>query len=130
MSAVAAVADLQGEFLAKTEARLEELRPQVEEYNQLSDLRSRLTGSRPSPVASPPRRASTPRSTTGSRKIAPRGSRKAEFLKLVHEQPGISVSEAAAAMSIQPNYLYRIREQAQAEGEIRVEGSSNFPVSV
>lgn len=51
-------------------------------------------------------------------------------MKLISENPGITVSELGKKMSLNhPNYLYRILPDLQKEGRIRREGSGYHPAS-
>ena len=45
-------------------------------------------------------------------------------MKLVQENPGITASEIARNMSIQPNYLYRVLGDLQKEGKVKKSGRS------
>ncbi|HKO29274.1 MAG TPA: hypothetical protein VJU80_17575, partial [Solirubrobacteraceae bacterium] len=64
------------------------------------------------------------RSTNGRRRRGRRGgTRSAQALKVVRDNPGISVSEMAGKMSIkQPNYLYRVMNQLEADGSVAKSG--------
>jgi hypothetical protein len=79
-------------------ARLDELKPLVEEYSQLEAAAAALAG-----VSGAPRPAK--RRAGRSRG---RGERAAEALSLVQEQPGITIPELATKMGIEKNYLYRV----------------------
>lgn len=50
------------------------------------------------------------------------GGRQAEFVKIVANHPGISVSEAAREMDVAPNYLYRVAADAIEAGKVRKDG--------
>ncbi len=109
------------------ERRLQELKQEVE---QLEAARSALTGSRRGP-GRPRRAASTPR--RGRRPGRPRGrrggnTRARQTLELVQRQPGISIPEIAAAMKIEPNYLYRVLPKLVQEGQVRRDGKGWHPV--
>ena len=54
----------------------------------------------------------------------PRGSgtRAAQALQLVGEQPGITIPELAAAMGIKQNYLYRVMPGLAEEGKVTKSG--------
>jgi predicted transcriptional regulator len=45
-------------------------------------------------------------------------------VKLIKENPGITASEIAKKMSIQPNYLYRVLGDLQKEGRVKKSGRS------
>jgi DNA-binding IclR family transcriptional regulator len=52
-----------------------------------------------------------------------------EALELVRKQPGITIPEIAAAMSIKPNYLYRVLPQLASRGEVKRDGQGWHPGS-
>ena len=65
------------------------------------------------------------RSTNGRRRRRGRrgGTRAEQALKVVRDNPGISVSEMAGKMSIkQPNYLYRVMNQLESDGSVKKAG--------
>ena len=99
------------------DARLRELRPLVDEFNQLEKAASALAGVGES--AKPrARRASTgPRRKRGR----PRGSgnRAKQALELVRARPGITITELADTMGIKANYLYRVMPTLQKEGQVK-----------
>jgi hypothetical protein len=126
-----ALADFLDEKLKEIDTRLKELRPLVEEFNRLESARNALSGvttdSGGTSGSSGRRRGpGRPRgSGSGSgRRGRPRGgnTRAKEALELVRARPGITIRELAEAMSIQPNYLYRILPQLEQEGQVKREG--------
>jgi hypothetical protein len=114
-------------------ARLKELRPLVDEYNELRRVAERLgidvdaaDGGR----ARRPRRA-----TTTSRRRAPSASRRraggtratgaerrARILGLIEKRPGISVPEISKEMGVDPPPLYRVVRKLQADGVVKKDG--------
>lgn len=62
--------------------------------------------------------------TTRRRRRRRRGTRAEQAVKLVQENPGITASEIARNMSIQPNYLYRVLGDLQKEGKVKKSGRS------
>jgi hypothetical protein len=137
------MADFLSDQRAALEKRLKDLRPQFEEYLHLEKVKEALEGvgggggstrrrgpGRPKgstarrgpgrPKGSTTRR----RSTNGRRRRGRRGgTRAAQALKVVRENPGITVSEMAGKMSIkQPNYLYRVMNQLEGEGAVKKTG--------
>lgn len=120
--AVAHVNDLLTETRQKMESELEELRASHEAFLRLEQILSnfdQITSERP---------ARAQRRGNGTSR-APRGSRSAEFLALVQESDGITVTEAADKMDgINPNYLYRIAKELTDAGEVRKDGKQYFPV--
>jgi hypothetical protein len=114
------MADFLDEKRKEIDARLRELRPLVDEYNRLEKAAAALSG-----VGGPQRAAAVPRRRTsggggGSRRGRPRGSgnRAKQALELVRTRPGITISEMASAMKIQPNYLYRVMPTLESEGQV------------
>jgi hypothetical protein len=115
-------------------ARLKELKPLVDEYQCLDAAVAALDGVPPAMNASSaPRRAPahTPappareRSTTHSeRRGRPKGSgtRRAEALALVKENPGITIPELAEKMGIKQNYLYRVLPGLASDGLVVKDG--------
>jgi hypothetical protein len=110
------MADFLDEKRKEIDARMRELRPLVDEYNRLEKAAAALSG-----VDGARRAAATRRRGAGSgRRGRPRGSgnRAKQALDLVREQPGLTISEMAAAMKIQPNYLYRVMPTLESEGQV------------
>jgi sugar-specific transcriptional regulator TrmB len=64
--------------------------------------------------------------STGSRTRRRRrgGTRADQAVKLIKANPGISASEVARKMKIQPNYLYRVLGDLQKEGRVKKSGRS------
>ena len=114
------MADFLDEKRKEIDARLRELRPLVDEYNRLEKAAAALSG-----VGGAQRTAAVPRRRTsggggGNRRGRPRGSgnRAKQALELVRTRPGITISEMASAMKIQPNYLYRVMPTLESEGQV------------
>ncbi len=129
--------DFLDEKRKEIDARLQELRPLVDEYNRLEKAASALAGvgttagngssgnasaggtSRRRRSAGRPRAAASS-SSSGGRRGRPRGSgtRGKQALELVRAKPGISIAELAEAMGIKANYLYRVMPSLEAEGQV------------
>jgi DNA invertase Pin-like site-specific DNA recombinase len=62
--------------------------------------------------------------TTGTRTRRRRrgGTRADQAVRLIKANPGISASEVARKMKIQPNYLYRVLGDLQKEGRVKKSG--------
>jgi hypothetical protein len=108
-------------------ARLQELKPLVDEYHRLEAAVQALEGVKPTGSATAPRRArpTTRRTSTGTgRRGRPRGSgtRSKEALEIVRSTPGITIPELAEKMGIKQNYLYRVLPALQKDGMVRKEG--------
>jgi hypothetical protein len=69
--------------------------------------------------------AATPRRRAGRRKGS--GTRSAQALKFVVEQPGITIPELAARMGIKQNYLYRVLPSLEQEGKVAKQGRGWHP---
>jgi len=138
--------------------RLKELRPMVDEYNRLEAAAAALAGvggaaptagakatpgrrrgpGRPRGSVSPTSRTAAPATKkrkpgrppgrrAGRRKGS--GTRAAEALSLVQEQPGITIPELAAKMGIKQNYLYRVLPGLQQDGKVTKQGRGWIPKS-
>ena len=113
------------DFLAKTrqeiDARLRELKPAVEEYEQLQKASQALAGLN---GGGRKRARATRRRGTGRRRGRPRGSgtRAIQALELVKANPGITISELANHMGIKANYLYRVLPTLESEGKVKKDG--------
>ena len=113
------MADFLDEKRKEIDARLRELRPLVDEYQRLEKAAAALSGV--GATERPTRR----RSRGGGQRGRPRGSgnRAKQALELVRARPGITISEMAEAMEIQPNYLYRVMPTLESEGQVKKRGS-------
>jgi hypothetical protein len=132
------VTDFLKNTLKDIEARRRELEPLVEEYRQLEEAAAALQGvdgnggsrgrrtTSTSTIATKRRRSASP--GTG-RRGRPRGSgkRAQQALDLVAGQPGITIPELAKAMTIQPNYLYRVLPGLQQDGKVKKKDKGWYP---
>jgi hypothetical protein len=123
-------------------ARLEELRPLVEEYQRLEAAAAALAGVQPGAGGSAARRAGARGRSGAARRTGatangsspgrgrPKGSgtRSKQALKLVRDKPGITIPELAEAMDIKQNYLYRVLPELQKDGLVRKEGRGWHPL--
>lgn len=108
--------------LASIKTRVDELRPLVQEHEELQKLLDAIEGS------SRTKKATSGSGTQTRRHYARQGGKRSDqFLALVKEQPGITVSDAAKAMEIHPNYLYRVSSELVNEGLIRKEDKGFVP---
>jgi Winged helix-turn-helix DNA-binding len=112
----------------QVEERIKELQPLVDEYERLRQVVDLLAdtpdaGSRNGPGRSTPRRSLQGRG--GSRRAT--GQRSEDALKLIREQPGITVAATAEALGIGTTYLYRLLPRLEREGVIRKEGRGYVP---
>jgi hypothetical protein len=121
------VADFLDEKRKEIQARLKELRPLVDEYNRLEAAEQALSGVGSTTATAPARATRRRRSSSASsngRRGRPRGSgtRAAQALQLVTENPGITIPELASAMGIKQNYLYRVMPGLAEEGKVSKSG--------
>jgi CRP-like cAMP-binding protein len=119
------MADFLDEKRNEIRARLQELKPLVDEYHRLEAAAQALEGVGPTTTTTRRARSTTTRtrSSTG-RRGRPRGSgtRGKQALELVRANPGISIPELAEKMGIKQNYLYRVLPGLQKDGMVRKEG--------
>jgi ribosomal protein S25 len=115
------------DFLAKKrdeiDARMRELKPLVDEYQQLEKAAAALSGLN-GRTSTRRRGAAARRGPTGRRRGRPRGSgtRAIQALELVSANPGITISELADNMGIKANYLYRVLPTLESEGKVKKDG--------
>ena len=126
------MADFLEEKKREIAARLKELRPLVDEFHRLEAAQRALegvNGGSGSSSAAAPRRRGPRGGGTGRGRGRPKGSgnRAQQALKLVNEQPGITIPEMAQRMGIQVNYLYRVLPGLEQDGQVRKEGRGWFP---
>ena len=119
------MADFLEEKRREIRARMQELKPQVDEYHSLEAAIQALEGVKtPTSTASPRRSRSTSTGTGTGRRGRPRGSgtRGKQALELVRANPGITITELADKMGIKQNYLYRVLPALQKDGMVRKQG--------
>ncbi len=129
------MADFLEEKQREIEARMQELRPAVEEYGRLEAASKALAGAQaPAPTGRGTR--ALPRRVGGGgggggtgRAGRPRGSgtRGNQALDIVREQPGITIPEIAEKMGIQQNYLYRVLPGLAQDGLVEKQGRGWHP---
>ncbi|MET0510368.1 MAG: hypothetical protein ABW135_01630 [Thermoleophilaceae bacterium] len=107
------MADFLDEKRKEIDARLNELRPLVDEYGRLEKAAAALSGVGGAGGGSTRRRSR-------GRRGRPRGSgtRSKEALELVRGNPGIKVKDLADRMGIKANYLYRVLPSLESEGQV------------
>jgi hypothetical protein len=130
-------ADFLDEKRHEITARLKELKPLLDEYQRLEAAAAALDGvpatplMHATPARAPRRAAARPAAQTrkrgathGTRRGRPKGSgtRGAEALALVKENPGITIPEIAAKMGIKQNYLYRVLPGLADDGLVVKDG--------
>jgi hypothetical protein len=115
------MADFLDEKRKEIQARLKELRPLVDEFHRLEAAERALSGMEGKPAAAgTTRRRRAAASSSNGRRGRPRGSgtRAAQALQLVEENPGITIPKLAEAMGIKQNYLYRVMPGLADEGKV------------
>jgi hypothetical protein len=130
------MADFLTEKRREIKGRLDELKPLVDEYNQLDAALRALEGvGGDTPAPARARRRSPTSTSDGAgksrgRRGRPRGSgtRGKQALELVRSKPGITIPELAQEMGIQQNYLYRVLPGLQKDGMVRKEGRGWHPL--
>jgi hypothetical protein len=151
------VTDFLDEKRKEINARLAELKPLIDEYSRLEAAAAALDGvgggaprtSAAAPAAAAPARrgpgrpkgstsartatAAKPKRVAGSGRRAGRrkgsGTRAAQALSIVQEQPGVTIPELAARMGIKQNYLYRVLPGLESEGKVAKQGRGWHPAS-
>ena len=121
------MADFLDEKRKEIRARLQELKPLVDEYHRLEAAAQALEGVGTTTTARPRRARSTSTGRSGGgtgRRGRPRGSgtRGKQALEIVRSNPGITIPELADKMGIKQNYLYRVLPGLQKDGMVRKEG--------
>jgi hypothetical protein len=127
------MADFLEEKKREFKARLNELRPLVEEYHALESAVAALEGLPPGGATAT--RGTRARSATKTaakgtgRRGRPRGSgtRSKQALEVIRARPGITISELAQTMGIQQNYLYRVLPGLEKERQVRKQGKGWHP---
>jgi len=128
------VTDFLDEKRKEIDARLQELRPMVDEYQRLEKAAAALSGvgaTNGSSSSSRRRRRSHSNGSGSGKRGRPRGSgkRALQATELVNAQPGITIPELADAMNIQANYLYRVMPTLQSEGKVTKRGKGWHPAA-
>ncbi len=109
-------------------ARLDELRPLVQEHKRLEAALGALTevqSATPRPpatnasVAAGPRRQAGHNGTSASsRKRAPRGANREAVLRALRQRPGASSAEIAAVSGVERNTLHALLARLIRDGEL------------
>jgi hypothetical protein len=116
---------------AEIKARLDELKPLVEEYHRLEAAERALAGvdapgtgggggsAKPAPR---PKRSANGNGGGGRGRPKGSGQRAQQALELVRNQPGITIPELAESMEIKQNYLYRVMPDLAEQGLVTKSG--------
>jgi predicted HTH transcriptional regulator len=125
------MADLVAQIQRDIEKRLKELRPLIDEKEQLEAVLAALNGETvANGVASAPR--TRPRSAAparapyagGKSRRAPRGANREAILKIVGERPGISAAEVAEITNIAKPTVHTTISQLKRKGILEPEGAN------
>ena len=130
---MATTADRTTSLAAEIEAHLSELRAESARYEAALEALRNGNGHTSTPAETPKRRGRPPKAaavaTTNDTERAPKRKhgrqpgRANQALDLVRDRPGITIPELSEAMSIEPNYLYRVMPKLAAEGKARRDGN-------
>jgi sugar-specific transcriptional regulator TrmB len=116
------MADFLEEKRMEIQARLEELKPLVDEYQRLEAAERALAGveNKPARAVSAPATRRNRGGGSSGRRGRPKGSgtRAIQALELVRARPGITIPELAEAMGIKQNYLYRVMPDLAKNGDV------------
>jgi len=131
------MADLVGQIQRDIEKRLEELRPLIEEKEQLEAVLAALTNGVGGAAPAAPRavRATTPRPAGrapyagGRSRRAPRGANREAILSVVRERPGVSAAEVAAITRIAKPTVHTTISQLKRKGILEPEGSGGVKLA-
>jgi hypothetical protein len=87
----------------------------------------RPKGSRNKPRTAGATRTTRARKSTNGRGRRSGGTRADQALKLVKDNPGITIPDLAGKMRIKQNYLYRVLPGLEADGLVRRDGRNWHP---
>lgn len=127
------MADLVAQIQRDIEKRLKELRPLIEEKDQLEAVLAALNGeSVPNGSAASVSRARTRAAASparapyagGKSRRAPRGANREAILKIVGERPGISAAEVAEITNIAKPTVHTTISQLKRKGILEAEGAN------
>ena len=130
------MADLVGQIQRDIEKRLQELRPLLEEKEQLEAVLVALTNGHGAPAPAAPRtRAATSASSArapyagGKSRRAPRGANREAILQVVRERPGVSAAEVAAITRIAKPTVHTTISQLKRKGILEPEGANGVKLA-
>ena len=122
------MADLLGRIRGELDARMNELRPLLDEHDRLAaalqalgdadkmGVAAQTTGS--AAATGRGRRSATRSSPAKRRTHAPRGANRQAVLDAVRDRPGASAGELAAVSGVSRNSLYALLARLVDEGEL------------
>jgi hypothetical protein len=112
-------ADVLDQARSLIEGRIKELE---DERRRLERTLSDITGGRIGRRRPGRPRSTAKRRTTGRRRGRRRSTRADQAVRHVKNNPGITASEVAKKMRIQPNYVYRVMGDLQKQRKVRKKG--------
>lgn len=131
------------DLAARVTARMTELKPLADEYNELRSAAERLgisepdTDLAPSPQAARASADFVALARKSKRAVAkpkprrrgrPPSTRKDDVLRIVREFPGSTVAEVGRALNTDATALYRYAKDLTTTGLLRKDGALYFPV--
>jgi DNA-binding transcriptional ArsR family regulator len=137
------MADLVGQIQRDIEQRLKELRPLIEEKEQLEAVLSALSGNAApngAAAAPAPRRARASSANAapagarapyagGKQRRAPRGANREAILRIVAERPGVSAAEVAEITNIAKPTVHTTISQLKRKGILEPEGANGVKLA-
>jgi predicted HTH transcriptional regulator len=129
------MAELVGQIQRDIEKRLRELRPLIEEKEQLEAVLAALNGEYSAPAGgrARTRTAAAPSGRApyagGRSRRAPRGANREAILKLVGERPGISAAEVAEITNIAKPTVHTTISQLKRKGILEPEGANGVKLA-
>jgi predicted HTH transcriptional regulator len=69
-----------------------------------------------------PKGSTARRRSSGRKRGRKRSTRADQAVKIGRENPGITASEVAKRLNIQPNYVYRVMGELQKQGKVKKKG--------
>lgn len=129
------MADLVGQIQRDIEQRLQELRPLLEEKDQLEAVLAALKNGHSIAAPAARSRAASPAVPPrapyagGKTRRAPRGANREAILKIVRERPGVSAAEVAAATRIAKPTVHTTISQLKRKGILEQEGANGVKLA-
>jgi DNA-binding transcriptional ArsR family regulator len=130
------MADLVGQIQRDIEKRLQELRPLLEEKEQLEAVLAALKNGHAPTGSAPARKSSTTSQSAGRApyaagkgRRAPRGANREAILSVVRERPGVSAAEVAAVTRIAKPTVHTTISQLKRKGILEPEGAGGVKLA-
>jgi MarR family protein len=128
------MADLVGQIQRDIERRLAELRPLIEEKEQLESVLAALKngsggGASPRSAGRSTAIAGRARYAAGKGRRAPRGANREAILGVVRERPGITASEVADVTQIAKPTVHTTISQLKRKGILQPEGANGVKLA-